>query len=50
MASRIYEHNLRLQALLGGPLRGGESYQFGFYDAGILRQALDTVGSGGYKV
>jgi len=50
MASRIYEHNLRLQALLGGPLRGGESYQFGFYDAGVLRQALDTVGSGGYKV
>lgn len=50
MADQIYEPKVRLQALLGGPLRGGESYQFGFYDAGILREALNAVASGGYKV
>lgn len=45
----IYQPQLRLQAVDGGPLRGGEAYQFGFYDAGILRQALDAFG-GGYQV
>ena len=50
MENRIYQPQVRLQALLDSPLCGGESYQFGFYDAGILRQVLDTVGSGGYKV
>jgi len=46
---RIYKPQLRLQALDGGPLRGGDGYQFGFYDAGIMRQILDHFG-GGYKV
>ena len=46
---RIYKPQLRLQALDGGPLRGGDGYQFGFYDAGIMRQILDEFG-GGYKV
>ena len=47
---RIYEAQLRLQAMLGGPLRGGEDYQFGFYDSGVLRQVLDETLSAGYKV
>lgn len=45
----IYELELRLHADSNGPLRGGESYQFGFYDAGVLRQIIDTFG-GGYRV
>lgn len=44
-----YSQQLRLQAVKGGPLRGGESYQFGFYDAGVLRQIIENIG-GGYKV
>lgn len=34
----------------GGPLRGGEEYQFGFYDSGILRQILNETDATGYKV
>jgi hypothetical protein len=44
-----YEPVLRLQAMDGGPLRGGESYQFGFYDAGVMREIIDNFG-GSYKV
>lgn len=44
-----YLPTVRLNAMDGGPLRGGEEYQFGFYDAGILREVLDTFG-GGYRV
>ena len=44
-----YFPNLRLQAVKGGPLRGGESYQFGFYDAGVMREIIDYTGNG-YKV
>lgn len=40
----IYESQLRLQATHNGPLRGGEQYQFGFYDAGVLRSVLDALG------
>jgi len=47
---RIYEPQLRLQSISGGPLRGGEDYQFGFYDSGILRQILDETYSHSYKV
>ena len=46
----IYNPKVRLQAEVNGPLRGGERYQFGFYDAGTLRQILDSLGEGGYKV
>ena len=46
----IYTPKVRLQAEVNGPLRGGERYQFGFYDAGTLRQSIDTIGFGGYKV
>lgn len=46
----IYSPKLRLQAEHNGPLRGGERYRFGFYDAGVLRQVLDHLGSGEYKV
>lgn len=44
-----YIPQLRLQAIEGGPLRGGENYQFGFYDAGVLREVLDEIG-GSYQV
>lgn len=40
----IYEPALRLQATYNAPLRGGEQYQFGFYDAGMLRAVLDYLG------
>lgn len=40
---------LRLQANHLGPLRGGEYYQFGFYDAGVLRQAINETETG-YRV
>ena len=46
----IYTPKVRLQADVNGPLRGGERYQFGFYDAGTLRQSIDGIGFGGYKV
>lgn len=46
----IYEPKVRLQADFDGPLRGGERYQVGFYDAGVMRQIIDAVGSGGYKI
>ena len=46
----IYSPKLRLQATHDGPLRGGERYRFGFYDAGILREILNHLGSGDYKV
>ena len=47
---RIYEPQVRLQSISGGPLRGGEDYQFGFYDSGILRQILNETYSHSYKV
>ena len=40
----IYSPQLRLQAMHNGPLRGGEQYQFGFYDAGMLRTMLNALG------
>jgi len=46
---RIYKPELRLQATADGPLRGGDGYQFGFYDAGVMRQILNHYG-GDYKV
>jgi len=46
---RIYRPQLRLQATADGPLRGGDGYQFGFYDSGIMRHVLDNYG-GEYKI
>jgi len=46
---RVFEPQLRLNSVDGGPLRGGDGYQFGFYDAGILREALEVFG-GNYEV
>lgn len=51
----IYTPKLRLQSEYNGPLRGGERYRFGFYDAGVLRQVVDHVSEAtgtpcGYKV
>lgn len=47
---QIYEAKVRLQSDIGGPLRSGENHQVGFYDAGIMRQVLESVGSGSYKI
>lgn len=49
MSKDGYKVNLRLQAVQGGPLRSGESYQFGFYDAGVLRDIIEENG-GSYKI
>lgn len=46
---RVYREECRLQAGENTPLLGGEGYQFGFYDAGIMRHIVDTYG-GNYKV
>jgi hypothetical protein len=49
--SRIYNPQIRLQSHHNGPLRGGEMYQFGFYDAGMLREALNAIGvDGKYEI
>lgn len=50
MYDTIYEPLLRLTADHNGPLKGNELYQFGFYDAGIMRQALNFAGSGSYRI
>jgi hypothetical protein len=50
MVNEIYEPALRLTAEFNGPLKGNDLYQFGFYDAGIMRKALDFAGSGFYKI
>ena len=47
---QIYEAKVRLQSDISGPLRSGENHQVGFYDAGIMRQVLESVGSGSYKI
>lgn len=49
--TRIYEPQVRLQSHFNGPLRGGEMYQVGFYDAGMLRAALNSIGmEGNYEI
>lgn len=45
---RIYKPQTRLQSAKDSPLLGSEGYQFGFYDAGIVREIVDTYG-GGYR-
>ena len=42
--------NLRASAHANGPLRSVNNYQFGFYDIGCLRQALQESGESFYRV
>ncbi len=50
MQNTIYEPLLRLTADHNGPLKGNEQYQFGFYDAGVMRQALNFTSSSSYRI
>ena len=45
MAGEIYEPQVRIQATSGQPLRSGEGYQVGFYDAGVMREIIDYIAS-----
>ena len=46
----MYKPKVRLRAAHGGPLLGNSMYQYGFYDAGLIREILNHIGSGEYKV
>lgn len=50
MAFETYRPNVRLKAMVNGPLRSNNNYQFGFYDIGVLRHALEHSGSPEYRV
>lgn len=50
MAFETYRPNVRLKAMANGPLRSNNNYQFGFYDIGVLRHALEHSGSPEYRV
>ncbi len=41
--SANYKPNIRLHSQHNGPLRSMNDYQFGFYDCGILRTALEHI-------
>lgn len=45
-----YLPTVRLKAAAHGPLRSNNDYQFGFYDIGVLRHALEHSGSPEYRV
>lgn len=50
MANETYRPNVRLKAMANGPLRSNNDYQFGFYDIGVLRHALEHSGAPEYRV
>lgn len=50
MEFSTYRPNVRLKAMANGPLRSNNDYQFGFYDIGVLRHALEHSGSPEYRV
>lgn len=50
LTNRVYVPNVRLKSKPNGPLRSVNNYQFGFYDIGVLRDALDTSGAGEYRI
>jgi hypothetical protein len=49
-SNRSYEPAVRLKSVPNGPLRSVNNYQFGFYDIGILRDALNTGNFSQYRV
>jgi len=48
--NRTYKPAVRLRSMDNGPLRSVNNYQFGFYDIGVLRHALQSSNSGEYRV
>jgi hypothetical protein len=50
MFDPLYRPNVRLKAMSHGPLRSNNDYQFGFYDIGVLRHALDFSDAPSYRV
>lgn len=50
MSFETYRPNVRLKAMANGPLRSNNNYQFGFYDIGVLRHALEHSGATEYRV
>jgi hypothetical protein len=50
MSFETYRPNVRLKAMANGPLRSNNNYQFGFYDIGVMRHALQFSGSPEYRV
>ena len=50
MSNNQYKPNVRLKALANGPLRSNNNYQFGFYDIGVMRHALQYSGAPEYRI
>ncbi len=49
-SNRTYKPAVRLKSMPKGPLRSVNNYQFGFYDIGVLRQALDSSNFSEFRV
>ena len=50
MTNNQNKPNVRLKAMANGPLRSNNNYQFGFYDIGVMRHALEFSGSPEYRI
>lgn len=50
MSNQNYRPNVRLRAMSHGPLRSNNNYQFGFYDIGVMRHALEFSGAPEYRI
>ena len=50
MSNNIYKPSVRLKAMANGPLRSNNDYQFGFYDIGTMRNALQFSGASEYRI
>lgn len=48
--NRTYSPAVRLKSTPAGPLRSVNDYQFGFYDIGVLRDAMNVGGFSEYRV
>jgi hypothetical protein len=49
-SNRTYKPAVRLKSMPNGPLRSVNNYQFGFYDIGVLRHALDSSNFSEFRV
>lgn len=49
-SNRTYKPAVRLKSMPNGPLRSVNNYQFGFYDIGVLRQALGSSNFSEFRV
>ena len=50
MSNQTFRPNVRLKAMANGPLRSNNNYQFGFYDIGVMRHALQFTGAPEYRI